>query len=185
MNDLLQQIDPARLKIALPGILLLLTVTLFFYALWPMIKGYQSSVETRDQLNRIVSNGGQLKTELDSVGKQIQALNHHLHGDMAGLPPRQMESYIIGRLQKISWDHHIELVSVKPKQGQTVQIFREMLFDVEINGGYYDFFDWLQTLGNELGFVVIKAYQMALLDQKSAISRLRVKLTMASYRVEE
>ncbi len=185
MHDLLRQIEPDRLRIAVPALLLLLGAALFSYALWPMFKGYQSSLATRDQLDQIVGRGGQLSTELDAVGRQIEELNHRLHGDMAGLPPQQMESYIIGRLQEISWAHDMELVSVKPQQGQRVQIFREVLFDVEINGDYFDLFDWLQTLQKELGFVVIKAYQMTLLEATPRAPRLRVKLTMASYRVEE
>ncbi|RDH89957.1 MAG: hypothetical protein DIZ77_12145 [endosymbiont of Seepiophila jonesi] len=77
---------------------------------------------------------------------------------MAGLPAQQMESYIIGRLQKVSWETNVELVSVKPGDGQTVQMFQESLFEVELNAGYFDFFKWLQTIGRDLGFIVIKKY---------------------------
>jgi len=115
----------------------------------------------------------------------VAEVSRRLHGDMADLPMEQMESYIIGRLQKISWQTGLELISVRPTEGKTVQIFREILFEVEVVGRYTEFFDWLQTLTRELGFVVIKGYEMMPLDQKLSDPELRVQLTMASYRVEQ
>ncbi|MCU7886113.1 MAG: hypothetical protein KZQ82_18130, partial [Candidatus Thiodiazotropha sp. (ex Lucinoma annulata)] len=112
-------------------------------------------------------------------------LAHQLHGDMAGLPAKQMESYIIGRLQKVSWETDVELISVKPGDGQRVQMFQESLFEVEIHAKYFNFFNWLQTIGRELGFIVVKKYEINTINKELSNPELKIVLTMVSYRVVE
>lgn len=185
MWAILQAIEPRVLRLMLGSSVPVLAVLLFSFLLWPQIKTYRASMETRDHLQQIVNNGSQLAVQLEQERAQLEDLNHRLHGDTADLPVVQMESYIIGRLQKISWERGVELVSVRPAEGQTVKIFRELLFEVEVVGRYFDFFDWLRTLGRELGFVVIKRYQITPENDKQEDPELRVKLTMVSYRTEQ
>jgi hypothetical protein len=112
----------------------------------------------------------------------VEILSRTLHGDMANLPDKQLEAFIIERLQEISWRNQVELVSVKPRRGQVVPLFREVLFDVEITGDYFDLFAWLQSLAKELGFVVVKQYVIRPIDSDKESPRLSVNLTIVSYR---
>ena len=114
-----------------------------------------------------------------------KALRRRLHGDMANLPPKEIEAYIIGRLQAISWRNRVELVGVEPNSGEMIESFREMLFTVRLAGDYFDLYNWLRDLGKELGFVVIKRYQMSPVDRNEEVPRLSAELTIASYRTVE
>ena len=104
---------------------------------------------------------------------------------MANLPLKQVESYVIGKLQKISWRNDVDLVSVKPATGQQVQIFSEVLFNIELIGEYDDIYRWLWDAKNELGFVVVKEYGMRRRDNVDNNPRLLTTVSLASYRAEQ
>ena len=76
------------------------------------------------------------------------------------------------------------LVSVQPREGLPLQQFSELIFDVELRGDYFDFYTWLQDVGEELGFVVVKRFEMSTFEvpDDGSDPRLVVQLTMASYR---
>ena len=101
---------------------------------------------------------------------------------MANLPVRQVEAYIIGRLQEVSWDSGVELVSVEPAMGQQVQVFQELLFNVELVGEYHDLYAWLWDVRNELGYVVVKEYSVSRQDNEDEEPALSARLSLASYR---
>ncbi len=114
----------------------------------------------------------------------IDELKFRLHGDMANLPLKQVESYVIGKLQKISWRNDVDLVSVRPATGERVQIFDEVLFNIELIGEYDDIYRWLWDAKNELGFVVVKEYAMRRRDNVDDNPRLLTTVSLASYRTQ-
>jgi len=182
MNALLGRMEPRTLVIGMASVVLLLAAALFSYLLMPEFKAYRNSNNDRIVLERVAESGDALVKELPVLKEEVERLGRKLHGDMANLPDKQLESFIIGRLQGISWRNQVELVSVKPRKGQVVQIFREILFDVEITGDYFDLFTWLQSLAKELGFVVVKQYVIRPLDSGKESPRLSANLTIVSYR---
>ncbi|RDH85503.1 MAG: hypothetical protein DIZ78_11230 [endosymbiont of Escarpia spicata] len=183
MSEFLEHIEPKRIVLMLAAIVLLILAAEVMYLLWPQFKDFREINESHNLLMRAVSSSDGLEQQLTKTEAAVQSLSHQLHGDMAGLPAQQMESYIIGRLQKVSWETNVELVSVKPGDGQTVQMFQESLFEVELNAGYFDFFKWLQTIGRDLGFIVIKKYGIQPLGSELSDPDLKIALTMVSYRV--
>ena len=182
MDVLLNRLEPRTMVLAMVSFVLLLAAVLFSYVLMPEVKTYKKSLNDRTALERVAQRGDALEQELATLKVDVEQLSRKLHGDMANLPDRQLEAFIIGRLQGISWRNKVELISVKPRKGRVVQIFREILFDVEVSGDYFDLFDWLQSLASELGFVVVKQYVMRPLDSSKENPRLSVNLTIVSYR---
>ena len=108
-------------------------------------------------------------------------LKNKLQGGMVDLPDNQMESFVIGQLQGISWRNKIELMGVRPGKGSNIQALQEVLFDVEISGDYFDLYAWLQELDDQLGFVVIKSFTIRPLDTSLTGPRLIARLTIVSY----
>lgn len=152
------------------------------YVVWPEFRKFQAVSSSRDTLVATAANEGELAAELSALRVDVQSLERRLHGDMANLPPKEIEAYIIGRLQAISWRNRVELVGVEPNSGEMIESFREMLFTVRLAGDYFDLYNWLRDLGNEMGFVVIKRYQMSPIDRNQEVPRLSAELTIASYR---
>jgi hypothetical protein len=182
MKDFLQTSEPRTLGMMLVAVVLLASAVLITYLLWPQIKAFNAINDSQNIMLNTVNSSEGLEQQIMKVKAEVDSLMHQLHGDMARLPDKQLESYIIGRLQKISWETDVELISVMPDVGQRVQMFRESLFEVEINAGYFDFFRWLQAIGNELGFIVVKKYEIHLMDKELHDPKLKIVLTMVSYR---
>jgi len=160
------------------------------YLLWPQYKHWKSATEQHRLLQRSTRNQGDLAAQLDEAKRNIEALNRQLYGELTGLPERQIESYLVGRLQKISWDSGVELVRVVPTRGERIQDFRENLFEVRLQARYRDFFDWLTRVKQDLGYSVIQRFQMQPApNQNQAGQRadplLDITLTLVIYRMED
>ncbi|NNG11822.1 MAG: type 4a pilus biogenesis protein PilO [Halobacteria archaeon] len=184
MDKLVENLEP-RVILMLMGAAVLLTLTaLLTYAIWPKLKDYRSLDHSRTVLEKVVESSSELDVEISRIRGELDSLQHQLHGDTVNLPENQLEAFIIGRLQNISWRNNIQLLGVKPGKGNKVHIFDEVPFEVEITGDYFDLFNWLQSLGEDLGFVVVKHFTIRPLDQKETSPRLTAKLTIVSYREE-
>ena len=185
MREIVEKIEPRMLLMMMAGIVLLISVLLVSSLVVPEFKEYRSVTKAEALLESTAKSGNELKALFAATQQEIDQLEHTLHGEMADLPLNQLESFIIGKLQKISWQNGIELVSVRPGKGEEVQKFKEILFDVELSGKYFDFFKWLNTLSQDLGLVVIKTCDIAPSQNNESDPELIVRLTMVSYRAIE
>lgn len=182
MQDLLRKISPRELRLSLLGIGVILTVAIAIGVLLPKIKSARAVSQEVSMLEEASQDGTELDRHLQEQRDRIEDLQYRLHGDMAKLPVRQIEAYIIGRLQSISWNNNVELVSVEPSMGERVQIFQEMLFNVQLAGQYDDLYRWLWEARNDLGYVVVKEYGLTRQDNDDDAPLLVADLSLASYR---
>ena len=182
MLKLLDQINKKSLISVLAGTLLVTLATTSVYAIWPQVKELRSGQLTRMELRGIVDNKDALLEQITQLQKEIDEKKHRLKGDMANLPEKKMEAYIIGELQNISWDHEIDLISVKPAKGNEIQMFQEILFKVQLSGDYFDLYKWLLDLKKQLGFIVIKSLELNNLNKNDPDTRLLMNLIIASYK---
>ena len=184
MNGFYERIEPRSFGLLLAGLVLLVAAAQFSYLLLPQIKTFRELSANYTMLERAVSNKQSLGEQLLRIEGDVNKLSRQLHGDMARLPVKQMESFVIGRLQKVSWNTDVELVSVQPGRGGQVQNFRERLFEVRLNAHYHDFFEWLQVVNDELGYIVVKKFEIAPADRELVNPELSLTLTLVSYRIE-
>lgn len=182
MQAFLQKISVREFRLLLLGFGAVLTCAAVALLVIPNARAYQAASREVTVLRQAARDGDELETHLQAQHEKIQKLNYRLHGDMAGLPVRQVESYVVGRLQGISWGNDIELVSVEPAMGDRVEIFQEMIFNVQLSGEYTDLYQWLWEARNELGFVVIKEYGLARRDNDDDEPLLLADLSLATYR---
>ena len=185
MQSFLTKLDRRELRLVLLGIGLVISAIAVSAALMPQAKQYVARKKEVVVLEEAEANSPNLDKHLQERNARIQDLKFQLYGDIANMPYKQIESYVIGRLQKISWSNEVELVSVKPASGQQVQIFREMLFNIELIGEYDNIYNWLWDAKNELGFVVVKEYAMSRRDNIDDHPRLLAEVSLSSYRAEE
>lgn len=179
----LERLDDRSLLLLLAGIAGLLLAVGVVYLLTPQYKALNTAVETRSTMRETVAKGKAVFGELEQLADEVTQLRKRVHGDMANRPLKQMESYIIGRLQKISWQHGVELRGVAPGPGRSVQMFKEIVFDVELVGDYFDLVAWLRELSRQLGFVVVKEYRLRPLNATADEPVLSMNLKMVSYRL--
>jgi Tfp pilus assembly protein PilO len=161
---------------------LAVTTLLFTFLVLPPLKTYLQVSKSETSLSNVVISGDDLNSQLKQFRDDIDSLERRLHGDMASLPEKEIEAHIVGKLQQISWQNNIQLVGVEPSAGDTVESFHEILFRVSLAGDYLDLYQWLREVGDELGFVLIKQYEMRTLDDAARNPLLSVQLTMSTYR---
>jgi Tfp pilus assembly protein PilO len=184
MQGFLENAEPRVVALLLIAMVSLAAAAEFSYLLWPQINSYREQSASYTMLERAVSDKSSLADQLLKIEAEVKDLSRQLHGDMAQLPVKQMESFVIGRLQKVSWSTGVELVSVQPGSGGQVQNFREQLFEVKLNANYHDFFKWLQIINDELGYIVVKNFEIKPIDSSVEDPKLQLVLTLVSYRIE-
>ena len=185
MRELLEKISLRELRLALLGIGAILTAATVAGAMLPKVKAARAAANEVSVLEEAAQDGAELERHLDEQRARIEALQYQLHGDMAKLPVRQIEAYIIGQLQRVSWNNNVELVSVAPSTGERVQIFQEILFNVELVGEYDDLYRWLWEARNDLGYMVVKEYSLSRQNDDDDEPLLVADLSLASYRAVE
>jgi hypothetical protein len=185
MYEYLQQATIEQLRLGSFGIVAIVVSIMLFYVALPQWRAYGSARILVTTLEQGMADGIDLDAQLGVLAVDVEKLEHTLHGDTSNLPLKQVEAFVIGRLQTISWKNHVELVGVKPHAGTQKGPFRELLFDLELRGDYFDCFAWLQDISSELGFIVVKQFEMSPIAGDGDEPLLRVKLTMASYRNAE
>jgi len=178
----LQQLDPRSLRLILGLVGVLLAVALVVYGLKPQVLGYRQGVASLHELENRVGDEGRLEQDIASVRLDIEALRQKLQGDIEDVPLNQTESYLIGRLQGVSWGANVELVGVKPGHATRVLGFDEMAFEVEVRADYQSLYTWLRELAEKLGFILVKRYDIAAAGGSKETDQLRMQLTMVFYR---
>ncbi|MEN8761541.1 MAG: hypothetical protein ABF290_03840 [Thiogranum sp.] len=178
----LQQLDPRSLRLILVLVWAVLAAALLMYVLKPQVLSYRQGAESRHLLEHRLGDEIQLKRDIDSVRLEVDALRQRLQGDVEDVPLNQMESYLIGRLQGVSWGANVELVGVKPGHATRVLGFEEMAFEVEVRADYQALYAWLGELAEKLGFILVKRYDIAPVGADKEADMLRMKLTMVFYR---
>lgn len=182
MQELLQKLSLRELRLVILGIGAIVVVALAASMLTPKVKTLIAAKQEVELLHAAAVNSRELERHLQEENQRIEDLRYRLYGDMADLPIKQVEAYIIGRLQEISWGTSVDLLSVQPATGEQVQIFQEMLFNIELIGEYDDLYRWLWDVRNELGYVVIKEYSLTRRDEDDEEPVLSANLSLASYR---
>ena len=185
MQDYLKQISLRELRLLLLGIGAVVTVAVSVSIIVPNAKALHAASGTVRVLEEAAQDGAELEQHLQDQHARIEELKYRLHGDMANLPVQQIEAYIIGRLQRVSWNNDVELVSVEPATGDRVQMFQEMLFNVQLVGQYSDLYRWLWEARADLGYVVVKEYSLRRQDNVDDQPQLVADLSLASYRAIE
>ena len=171
--------------IMLGSAVLLAAVALWTYLVWPQAKSYRQINVSYETLRDAVNTGRGLSEQISAKKITVDALQRQLDGDLVGLHIKQMESVVIGRLQDISWQTNVELLSVTPTAGQSIDNFREIEFEVKLSGDYPDFFAWLQVVTDQLGFVTIKHYDLKTTAASENNPKLEIDLKVVLYKVEQ
>lgn len=149
-----------------------------------LVPAWKKRTELHKNLASLVPAAGSVQfssQQLQRKEQSVEALARNLYGDMDGLPAVQLEAHIIGRLQSLSWDNKVELEAIQPQKGEVVDSFEELRFSVNLQGRYHDLYRWLDGLSRELGFVLIKSYEMEPTFIRDS-DELEVSMILAAYR---
>jgi hypothetical protein len=165
------------------GVIVLLVAGLATRGVLPQLKAWRAAGDALEAMEAQAAAAQPVADVVAAESAQVIALGERLRGAMMDVPARELEAVVVGRLQRVSSRHDVELTSVRPGRGERVDAFEQLLFDVELSGHYADLYAWLKDLRTELDFVVIEHYAIERVpDDASEDPALRASLTLASYR---
>lgn len=182
MSALFSQMNARTFLLSIVGAITLVVVITITYMIAPEFRSFRSLSADLGILQGLVNNKTSVITEIDNLSGDVASAKRRLKGDMANLPEKEMEAYIIGVLQNISWNNDIKLIGVKPSNGNEIHIFQEVLFNVKLSGDYYDLYNWFIEIRETLGFIVIKKLNLSPVRKNESEVPLLMDLTIASYK---
>ncbi len=181
--DYLGMMETRMLKIISAGIILLLLALIFSSVMMPKIKEYKAVEKSRAVLEDISTNQVNLNDEISLQKQSVEQLVKSIHGEMMSIPDQYIESFVISMLQKISLANHVNIGSIQPVPWRTLKSYRELLFNVEFTGDYIDLYHLINDMSEEMGFIVVNKMEMH--SQQTGSKVLVMKMTIASYRIQE
>jgi Tfp pilus assembly protein PilO len=136
-------------------------------------------------LRNQIADPAELQAAIDNERKTISELQLQLHGEAGNMPVNEMESYLVGRLQRLAWDAGIELVGVRPGTAKRIMEFEEISFEVDVTGEYKNLYQWLDNMGNALGFMLVTNYEISLSSRQRSETELNMHVTIVFYRAAD
>lgn len=185
IRELLKDVEPRFINIAMGLAALLLVALMISYSVKPQ---YQQLAHNRDSLELLqnrMDDQHQLQRMIDQTRSDIVDIHHRISGESGSLQLSEMESYLIGRLQALSWESDIQLIGVRPGSSKRVIQFDEISFEVNVIGRYLDLYDWLNRLNDKLGFVLVTKYRIQPTTRRVDSDMLSMDLTLVFYRVSQ
>ena len=184
LDRLARQLRPEAVNLVAVGLIAMGILAAYLYVL------KQPITEYRGLLRRQTGIHVGLRTERDEpaavalVGlrQEVEELQQRLYGGPSSVPLREMESYVIQTLDRISARHDVELMGVRPREPGRVLMFDELPYDVEVMGSYVDLWGWLQDMETELRPMVVNSYEF---ERKNSAEPVRMKLQLVAYRGRE
>jgi Tfp pilus assembly protein PilO len=177
-KTLQEQVQPRMLAILLLSLLLLTAVAGYLYVLKKPMQQLNQSKQALQLLEREVDTGVSLESQIAIFEGVVKTLNLKLRGTGPELPVNQMIAFVIGQLDHIAAKHAVNLVSVKPATAGRIFTFRELPFNVELQGSYFSLFEWLYEVEKELGPIVIKQFEFTEVGNSK---QRHLRLVIASY----
>ncbi len=154
------------------------------YVLAPQYKSYISSKESYLQLKSAVENGRDYPLEMQQLQASISRLEQAMKEGEVQLPIQQFESHVISELQALAWKNSMALDGLRPAEGETIDHYRELLFDVQLSGQYFDLYRFLLDLKQMPGFLLIREMYVSPRPSSSATADLEVRMSLGSWRGE-
>lgn len=172
------------------GLILLLTgfviaVAISLYVVKPQYQSFQDKSASYEMLQGQIDNQAQMQQLIEQQREKIKTLQLQLHGEAGQLPVNEVEAYLVGRLQEFAWDAGIELSGVRPGQAKRILEFEEMSFKVDVSGEYKNLYQWLNKIGDKLGFMLVSNYEISLAGRKNEQENLKMSVTIVFYRVAD
>ena len=181
LEERLGQVRPQALLAAMVSLVLLTLLAGHLYVLKPSLARLRS-LETGGSDADLASAEARVAEAglaITTTELALTSLRDELYGGPSDLPPEKTESYIIDRLDRISQRHAVELISVSPGDASPLLMFEEVLYEVEVQGRFFELVAWLLDLEQELRPLVVNEFRMT---PEPKGERVGVKLRLASYR---
>lgn len=183
LEELSNQVRPETLLGVGVALIVLALLASYLYVLKAPIAEYRKLGASSAAGSVALGSDPQTRTaQIEELSRELQRVRAELYGTAARVPLRQIESFVIDSLDRISGRHAVELLSVKPGEASAVLMFEELPYDVQALGRYFDLYEWLREVETELRPMAIKQFSM---KPDTGGERVALDLRLVAYRPTE
>ena len=184
LDRLVRLVRPEAMSLAALGLVALGTIAAYVYVLKQPLTEYRGLLRHRAGASIGLRTEGEepAAVALVSLRREVEELQQRLYGGPSSVPLREMESYVIQTLDRISARHRVELVGVRPLAIGEVLMFDELPYEVEVTGSYMRLWDWLRDMEADLRPMVVNSYE---LERRTNATSVSLKLRLVAYRARE
>lgn len=182
MNAIAQRLSARQWTQAMGLSLVVVFTLLVAFALYPQFLALREADANYTVLADAVDRSDALSEEIALLTASVGELSSALHGSASAMPRNQLEAFVVGQMQRVSWRNNLELRSIRPGLGERISVFDEVLFEVQVSGSYFDIYAWLLDLNEELGFVVVRQFNLSPSGVMSTDPALTARFTLVAYR---
>ncbi len=184
LDRLARHMRPESVSVAALGLVTLGMLAAYLYVLKQPLTDYRGLMRHQAGASVGLFTGRDEPAAVALVGLQeeLEGLRQRLYGGPSSVPLREMESYVIQTLDRISARHRVELVGVRPLAIGEVLMFDELPYEVEVTGSYMRLWDWLRDMELDLRPMVVNSYE---LERRTKATSVSLKLRLVAYRARE
>jgi hypothetical protein len=175
------RIGPQRMPVFAGALVLVVAALLFGYLILPQYKAQRAASQHLSSLQQTVQVAPSVAAEQARLQADVERLELAMQNGVNGMPQQALETFITGRLQKISWRREIELMAIQASPGARIGGVQETLFQLELMGEYDDLQNWLRNIRVELDFATVRQLALAPLESQHPEPRLRAQLVVVAY----
>lgn len=163
MNAILARIaalDPKLQRIGIAAILLLIGFESWQLVLKKPLAEFRLKQQEKIALERGAAEANKYPAELLRLNKEVADLRTQILGTNNSLNTDQMVVKLVDDLATIGKRHGVKLGNVVPNAERNIFMFSEVAFDINAKGSYGALYNWLSSLENELGPLVVSQMEI-------------------------
>ena len=183
IDELIRTVEPRTFALAGVALFLLFVLAGSLYVIKPAWIEYSQLKQTRElERETFLLDSGEAASSIASIQEHVDLLRTQLYGGAAGVPRRQIESFVVDSLDQISSRHGVQLLGITPDQPATAWMFEELPYEVKVQGSYFAIHRWLRDVEEELRPMVVKQFQLSPTRNDSDVI---LELRVVAYRANE
>jgi Tfp pilus assembly protein PilO len=182
MNALLARfaaLDPKLQRIGIAVILLLIAFESWQLVLKKPFEEFRLKQQEKITLERGAAEADKYPAELVKLNKDVGDLRTQILGANNSLSTDQMVIKLVDDLASIGKRSGVKLGNVVPNAEKNIFMFGEVAFDIAAKGSYSALYNWLSSLENELGPLVVS--QMEIHPPSGAEKELGLTVKLSAY----
>lgn len=176
-----EQVQLRTLVFLLLSLIVMALLSSYLYVIKKPFQALRQNQQTLTLLQNEIQTGIPLQNQIQMQQQLVKQLTTKLQGTGPKTPVNKMVAYVIGELDKIASRHQINLSRVKPQPPQTLFTFKELPFQIEISGDYFNLYAWLKDVEKNLGPIVIKQFDISAIGVGK---QRKIMLVIAAYQFE-
>lgn len=182
IDRLLRETSLEKLVLAALALLSILVAAGYLYGVKPSWQALADIQGQRVQAESGTEGEQGLSPRIQELEAQVQALREAFQGDAEAIPRSQIESHIVGALDRLSGKHAVSLRSVQPDEASELWMFEELPYTVEVQGSYRALHRWMYEVERELRPMVIKQFSIQPDREDEQVS---MRMRIVAYRAGE